>query len=123
LKLHLAARSARNTFTGYGPGYVAVNGVRYERGLIVLPQRIITDWPATTFDALEATHFAALAQLGVEIVLLGTGAALQFPRPELTRPVIDAKIGLEVMDSSAACRTYNILMDEQREVAAALLIG
>jgi uncharacterized protein len=59
----------------------------------------------------------------VEIVLLGTGAALQFPRPELTRPVIDAKIGLEVMDSSAACRTYNILMDEQREVAAALLIG
>jgi uncharacterized protein len=123
LKLHPAADTARNTFTAYGPGFVTVNGTRYARSLVVLPQRIVTDWAATTFDALEAAHFAALAALGADIVLLGTGDAIRFPRPETTRSLIDARIGLEVMDVQAACRTYNILMAEERKVAAALLLG
>jgi len=122
LKLHLAGHSGRNTVTGYGRGYVAVNGVRHERSVIVLPQRVITNWPATTFDALEPAHFATLAEFDVDIVLLGTGTSLRFPRAELVRALIDAKIGLEVMDVQAACRTYNILMAEQRKVAAALLL-
>jgi uncharacterized protein len=123
LKLHLAPNSGRNSFTAYGPGYVAVNGVRYQRSLIVLPERIVADWPATTFDMLSNEHFTALAGLDADIVLLGTGDALRFPRPEITRPLVEAGIGLEVMDVQAACRTYNILMDEQRKVAAALLLG
>ena len=109
--------------TAYGAGFVAVNGTRFERSLVVLPDRVVTDWSATTFDALEAAHLAALVDLGADIVLLGTGASIRFPRPELVRPLVEARIGLEVMDVQAACRTYNILMAEERKVAAALLLG
>jgi uncharacterized protein len=123
LKLHPAAPSARNTVTGYGAGFVAVNGVRFERSVVVLPDRIVTDWRATTFERLEAAQLAALAGLGADIVLLGTGDAIRFPRPELLRPLVEARIGLEVMDFQAACRTYNILVAEERKVAAALLLG
>jgi uncharacterized protein len=123
LKLHRDATSGHNQFTGYGAGYVAVNGTRYEHSLVVLPDRIVADWPATTFDALEARHLDALAALGAEVVLLGTGETLRFPRPELTRALVAARVGLEVMDVQAACRTYNILVAEERRVAAALLLG
>ena len=121
MKLHLSAAQGRNAISGYGPGYVAVNGQRFERSLIVTPDRIVTDWPATGFAALAPEHLAALVALGPEIVLLGTGPALRFPRPELTRPLAEAGIGLEVMDLQAACRTFNILVVESRHVAAALL--
>jgi uncharacterized protein len=123
LKLHPAAPSARNTVTSYGTGFVAVNGVRFARSVVVLPDRIVTDWRATTFEALEAAQLAALAGLGADIVLLGTGDAIRFPRPELVRPLVEARIGLEVMDVQAACRTFNILVAEERKVAAALLLG
>jgi len=123
LKLHPAASSALNTVTGYGAGFVAVNGTRFERSVVVLPRRIVTDWGATTFEALEAAQLAALVGLGADIILLGTGDSIRFPRPEIVRPLVEARIGLEVMDVQAACRTYNILMAEERKVAAALLIG
>jgi uncharacterized protein len=123
LKLHLATSAARNTVTGYGTGFVTVNGTRFERSLVVLPHRVVTDWRGTTFDALEAGHLAALVDFGAEIVLLGTGATIRFPRPEIVRPLIEARIGVEVMDFQAACRTYNILVAEERNVAAALLLG
>ncbi len=123
MKFHLEAATALNTFTGYGDGYVMVNNRRIEKSVIVLPERIIADWPATSFEALAPEHLAALAGLDREIILLGTGARQQFPRPELMRPLIQAGFGVEVMDVQAACRTYNILMAEERKVAAALLLG
>jgi uncharacterized protein len=123
LKLHLSGPTALNTFTGYGPGYVAVNGQRHERSLIVLPERLVVDWTATSFEALAPEDLAAVAGLAPEIVLLGTGATLRFPPPELTRALVEAGIGLEVMDIQAACRTYNILVAESRRVAAALLLA
>lgn len=123
MKLHLSGPAALNAFTGYGPGYVAVNGQRHECSLIVLPDRLVLDWAATSFEALAAEHLAAVAAYSPEIVLLGTGATLRFPRPELTRPLAQAGIGLEVMDLHAACRTYNILAAESRRVAAALLFA
>src|SRR5215831_7637487 len=83
LKLHLESPSAQNMFTGYGEGYVMVNGARFEKSVVVLPERIVDDWPPSTFAELEPAHFAALAGLGREIVLLGTGERLRFPRPEL----------------------------------------
>ena len=122
MKLHLAATAGLNTFTGYGEGYVVVNHVRHERSLLVLPDRVITDWAATTFEQLAAAHLAALVPLAPEIVLLGTGARLRFPSREITAPLTQARIGLEVMDVQAACRTYNILAAEERKVAAALLL-
>jgi uncharacterized protein len=123
LKLHLESASARNTFTGYGEGYVMVNGDRIEKSVVVLPERILTDWPAPSFAELRVEHFAALTGLDREIVLLGTGARLRFPRPEVIAPLLGAGIGVEVMDLQAACRTYNILMAEGRKVAAALLFA
>jgi len=98
-----------------------VNRQRYGHSLVVLHDRIVTDWQPAGFDQLDAGDFTRLAELGPEIVLLGTGARLRFPRPELTRALIEARIGLEVMDLQAACRTFNILAAEGRKVAAALL--
>jgi uncharacterized protein len=123
LKLHLSTPGAAHTFTGYGAGYVAVDGRRFERNLIVLPDRIVDDWSAASFDGLAPEHFTALVELRPEIVLLGTGAHLRFPHPEITRALVEARVGLEVMDVQAACRTYNILAAEARHVAAALLLA
>ena len=123
MKLQREAIPSLNAFTGYGAGYVMVNNRRIERSVVVLPDRVISDWAATTFEALVPGHLAALAELGCEIVLLGTGAQLRFPRPELMREFTRSGAGLEVMDVQAACRTYNILLAEERKVAAALLLG
>jgi uncharacterized protein len=123
LKFHLDPRSSLNAFTAYGPGYVMVNNARYQGNLVVLPEAILEAWTAGGFDTLAADDFAALAGRGLEIVLLGTGARIRFPRPELLRPLIDDRVGVEVMDTPAACRTYNILMAEGRKVAAALILA
>jgi uncharacterized protein len=121
LKLHLTGSGDLNLFTAYGDRYVVVNGRRIDTSVIVLPERIVETWGASRFDELAAAHMATLAGLGSEIVLLGTGKLLRFPRPELLRPLVQAGVGLEVMDVQAACRTYNILATESRKVAAALL--
>ena len=120
MKFARETRAGVNFFTGYGEGYVLLNGARRSSSLIVMPERVI-EWEATRFEALAESHFAELAALEPEIVLLGTGPRLRFPHPRLTRPVTGARIGLEVMDLNAACRTYNILVSEDRRVAAALL--
>ncbi|MDN5751713.1 MAG: Mth938-like domain-containing protein [Nitrosospira sp.] len=122
MKLHLSGFSEQNMFTGYGSGYVVVNKTRHEQSLIVLPDRIIENWEATTFEQLTAEHFDFLLSLQPEMVLFGTGATLRFPHPSLTKTLITSKIGVEVMDTNAVCRTYNILTAEGRRVAAALLI-
>jgi uncharacterized protein len=123
VKLHLAGSAGLNTFTGYGPGYVLVNQQRHEKSLVVLPEQLMPDWPPASFEELEAAHLELLLAYTPEIVLLGTGMSLRFPRPEITRPLTMAGIGVEVMDVQAACRTYNILVAEERKVAAALLLG
>jgi uncharacterized protein len=120
VKLHASGPSALNTITGYGEDYVSVNGRRHEASLVVLPEKIIP-WPAERFDTLSPENFEFLKDLNAEIILLGTGARQRFPHPRLTAALTSAGIGLEVMDLKAACRTYNILVAEERKVAAALL--
>ena len=120
MKLHQAVAAGTNTFTGYGSDYVAVNGERREKNSIVLPDRIL-DWAVAGFDALRAEDFQVFSTLGVDIVLLGTGTRQRFPHPTLTAALARGGIGVEVMDLQAACRTYNILVAEERKVAAALL--
>ena len=122
MKLHQAVAAGINTFTGYGENYVAVNGARLERSAIVLPERIL-DWNVAGFDSLHDVDFQVFETLGLEIVLLGTGLRQRFPHPRLTAALAKAGIGVEVMDLQAACRTYNILVAEERKVAAALLFG
>lgn len=122
MKLHLSQQGGQNLFTAYGDGYVTVNQVRYESSLIVLPETVLTDWPPHTVAELEAGHFTQLLALRPEVVLLGTGASFRFPHPRVSLALVQAGIGFEVMDSFAAARTYNILMGEGRQVAAALLL-
>lgn len=123
MKLHLAGPSGKNAFTGYGAGYVMVNRVRHEKSLVVLPEEVIADWNVPAFEALGREHFEFLAGLAPEILLLGTGERLRFPDPTLLQPLVQARVGLEVMDTNAACRTFNILMGEDRKVVAALILG
>jgi uncharacterized protein len=122
LKFERDDAQGRNTFTGYGEGYVEVNRRRHTTSLVVSGDRVVADWPAASVESLTADHLAALVALAPEIVLLGTGPQFQFPPPALLAPLRQAGIGVEVMDTPAACRTYNILLGEGRNVVAALVI-
>lgn len=122
MKLHLAQNEDLQLFSGYGDGYVAVNRVRYETGVVVSP-RTVCEWRVSGFDTLTAADFGFIAELKPEIVILGTGATQRFPAPELARALAASGAGVEVMDSKAACRTFNILAAESRKVVAAILIG
>ncbi|HSS69144.1 MAG TPA: Mth938-like domain-containing protein [Casimicrobiaceae bacterium] len=121
MKFHLST-SDGNVFTGHGADYVRLGVIEYRENLLVTPERIVTAWAPGGFEALSEGDFAAIAALEPEVALLGTGASLRFPNPRLTRPLIDAGIGLEVMDTPAACRTFNILAAEGRKVVAAVLV-
>jgi uncharacterized protein len=123
LKFQRESSEGRNTFTAYGPGWVEVNRTRHTESLVVSGERVITAWPARSVEGLGADHLAAIVELKPEIVLLGTGAKLQFPGPALLAPLYKAGIGVEVMDTPAACRTYNILLGEGRNVIAALIVA
>ncbi len=120
MKLHLSSTEGRNAITAYGAGYVEVSRVRYEHSLIVLPDRVLPDWRPDLPPSAES--LAVLADLGAEIVLVGTGDKLTFPPARALQPLIAAGIGFEVMDTLAACRTYNILLGEDRRVAAGLIL-
>jgi uncharacterized protein len=122
LKLQLSQTPGQKVFTAHGTGYVMVNGERFERPLVVTPERVLADWPAQGFAALEESHFTSLLELKPEVLLLGTGAKLQFPHPRLYRALTEARISVECMDTPAACRTYNILVSEDRRVVAAILL-
>jgi len=121
VKLHLSSAAGLNLFTAHGEGYVAVNNERHETNLIVLPESIIADWTKASVLTLTLDDMDKLLALGTGIILLGTGKRLRFPPGQLLKPFAQAGIGIEIMDLPAACRTYNILASEGRQVAAALL--
>jgi uncharacterized protein len=122
MKLHLSSTGGQNFFSGYGDGYVQINQQRYIGSLVVLPNQIIENWLNGGIEKLSAQDFEVLLNRELEIVLIGTGKNLHFPNPAIFTSLIKAQIGYEVMDTHAACRTYNILLGEGRKVAAALLI-
>lgn len=122
MKLHLQSAEGTNMITAYEGDYVAVNGVRYTHSLIVQPEKTIELWQASASEELTEAHFAGLAGQELEVLLLGTGARLRFPAPQLISRLARQGIGLEAMDTFAACRTYNILAAEGRKVAAALIL-
>ncbi len=121
MKIQLETGGSRNIIRAYGPGRVTVNRDVYTTSLIVTPDQI-QDWPPRVFTELNETHFEIIAGLEPEVAILGTGHRQHFPKPDAIQILTRANIGLEVMDTGAACRTYNILMGEGRRVAAALLM-
>ena len=115
-------RTGLNRIRQYAPGRIAVNETVLTTSFLITPDRLYLDWLATSPETLTEAHFQRIADLGPEVVLLGTGASQRFPATALIRPLVRAGIGLEVMDTPAACRTYNILMGDGRRVLAALLM-
>jgi uncharacterized protein len=122
LKLQSDPHSGANTITGYGDGYVEINQTPYKHSVLLSSDGATLEWQAKSFDDLEVSHFARMVDLQPELILIGTGSRQQFPRPELLKSLISAKIGFEIMDSQAACRTYNILVGEGRKVLLALIV-
>jgi uncharacterized protein len=121
MKIQLEAGAGRNIIRSYATGHITVNQERFDGSLIVTPHQIVTDWRPRSFTDLTAADFDIIVAMNPEVVLLGTGRRLQFPVSALTRGLAAVQLGLEVMDTGAACRTYNILMSEGRNVVAALL--
>ena len=122
MKLQSDPHSGANTITGYGPGYVEINQTPYTHAVLLSSDGVISEWPVQSFEALAANHFAQMVDLKPELILIGTGGRQRFPSPELLKSLISAKIGYEIMDSQAACRTYNILVGEGRQVLLALIV-
>lgn len=123
LKIERAASEGQHHFTGYGDGWVEIDGARVTAGALVSARDLVTGWGPASIDGLQAAHVEAIAALAPEVVLLGTGPALRFPHPALLAPLHDRRIGVEVMDTRAACRTYNILLAEERRVVAAIIVA
>jgi len=125
MKLH-ADKPDLHTFTAYGDGWIAINGQRHEQSLVLASSGELLPWACDRFEDLMPAHFEQLltcSPVKPELVVFGSGPRLRFVRPELLQSLINQRIGVETMDTLAACRTYNILAGEGRRVVAALLIG
>ncbi len=122
MKLHLANPRNGYTLTGYGTGFLAVNGTRYDHALVVTPDTPPERWSVDSVSVLTAEAAGLLLTGSPEIVIIGTGPIQIFPEPSRLRPLIEARIGVEIMNTPAACRTYNVLMGEGRRVLAAICL-
>jgi len=99
-----------------------VNGERYDHNVVVLANEIRSNWTATDFETLSEVHFEYFLALKPDVLLLGTGPQQRFAHPGLYHSLTNTGIGVEFMDTPAACRTYNILVAEDRKVIAAILL-
>jgi len=107
---------------GSEPGSESVNERVLERSAILTPELVVTEWPPRDCVSLTVEHIRAVLALRPELILLGTGECQQFPDARVAHAVLAAGVGFDAMDTRAACRTYNVLTQEGRRVAAALLI-
>jgi uncharacterized protein len=122
MKLHSTNTQQYQTITAYDETGVEINAIHFAHSLIVMPEVAPMPWPVSSFDALTAENFEQISAAAPDVVILGTGAKQRFVHPKLISSLTARRIGVESMDSQAACRTYNILMAEGRKVALALII-
>jgi len=122
MKLHADAPQGANIIHAYTPGRVSINGEPFTQSVIVPADAPVELWNARSLDELTEAHFERIAAYRPELVLFGSGATLRFVRPALLKALIDARIGVDTMDTAAACRTHSILTSEGRRVLAALLL-
>ena len=119
LKLTLDSTAA-NVISAWEDGTVRVGDTWYSGHLILTPETIIKNWQVTRPENLQLSHLEPVIGLDPEVIIVGTGLQLIFPNTSLTELLAKRKIGLEIMGTPAACRTYNVLVHEGRRVAAAL---
>lgn len=122
MKLHLTTAENNYLITAYDEKFIEVNKQRYTHSLMVMAQQLSTDWLVQDFASLTEAQFTQIAELNPEVVLLGTGKKHQFLHPKIYQDLAKKGIPLECMTTAAACRTYNILMSEGRNVLAALIL-
>ena len=122
VKFTLEPPSNANLIRGYSDTELRIGEQRVQRSCLVTAERLITDWPPATFDELAPAHLEAIFALAPELVLLGTGPTQRFARPEVRGEFARRRIGLEAMQLGAACRTFNVLVQEDRKVLAALFL-
>jgi uncharacterized protein len=115
-------KSDVQSISGYGPGWVGVDGEKITHSVIISSGGDRVHWQLDRFEDLDAEHFAQVALVQAEIVIFGSGSRIRFPQAAWLAPLISRRIGIETMDTPAACRTYNILAQEGRSVAVALLL-
>ena len=111
-----------NLVTRQDPGRVWVGNVPYSDSIVLPWKGDVQPWGAASLEELTPEHFARIVALKPEVVIFGSGHRLRFPKPALLRALIEARIGVETMDTAAACRTYNVLVSERRSAVAALLV-
>jgi len=125
MKLH-ADKADVSTITSYGQGWIAIDGQRQTDSLVLSSMSGMRPWGCARFEDLTAAHFESLLSTPSEkpeLVVFGSGSRLRFAHPALVQSLTAQRIGVETMDTPAACRTYNILAAEGRRVVAALLVG
>jgi len=108
--------------TAYDQEQIVINGRSLRSSFVLAPDAVIEHWSVGSADELTENHFDSVLSLSPEIVLLGTGMVLRFPDVAIYAQIINQGIGVEVMDTGAACRTYNILLGEGRRVVAGLIL-
>jgi len=122
MKMALDDTLGVNAVRSYEPGCITIRDQRITTSVIVLPDQLFTDWPPSIPADIQSGHFTAVLDRDIEVLILGTGESQKFPDPALFAELMARGIGFEVMDNAAACRTYNILLAEQRRVALAVLL-
>jgi uncharacterized protein len=122
MKLNLTTAENNYLITAYSESYIEVNKQRHAGSLILMPQELILDWDVKSFSDLIEKHLSEIAEFNTEVVLLGTGEKHQFLHPKIYQSLTVKGIPIECMTTAAACRTYNILMSEHRNVLAALIL-
>jgi len=122
MPLNLDENNAIYQIRAYQPGLLQINEQKFTHSVIITPSRLIDDWSPQFFSELNAESLSIIKTLKPDILLLGTGSTMVYVPPEIYGELINAGIGVETMATQAACRTYNALSAENRNVAAALII-
>ncbi|RZI81060.1 MAG: hypothetical protein EOP38_20605 [Rubrivivax sp.] len=122
MKLQADRAEGVNVINAYTRQTVSINGREYTGSVLVPPSGEPVDWAAASLAELTEAHFEQIADMAPELVVFGSGPTLKFAPPALMRALMQRRIGVETMDTPAACRTYNILVGEGRRVVAALLV-
>lgn len=122
MQLSLEQNDNPSYIQAYNTGEVKINNIVYRNSLIITPNQLLPSWRPQNLAELSPADLRLFTELKVEVVLLGTGSTLRFPSPGVTAELLVANIGVEIMDTGAACRTFNVLLSEGRKVAAGLLL-
>ena len=121
MKFTLESSQGNNVFSNYGNGALSVNEIEHQNSLLIFPD-LLQEWPVTNAVDLQIEDFKIFIDRRPDIIILGTGATQQFPSTDLRRELAIQQIQLDVMDTAAACRTYNLLVSEDRNIGAAVIV-